>query len=352
MIEEGYIPKDLWKAFVNGLSEHFHVYAPCKDGDTITFGRLAGDDLPCLDQPAQSPPKGAIFPQSEILFTFNIVKEAEEPQKNKIELETPNLVGESVILCCRPCDARGFSTLDPVFLEKDPYYRERRTKTTIITLSCPHNYVGCFCTSVGCSPVDRKDSDVMITELEKGYYVEVLTEKGAAALKHTSLHESTPHKAEAERRQAFAEKQVARVFSGGKDVKLRSEIFQSEAFWEEVSAKCISCGACTYLCPTCYCFNITDEQGVRTGERIKSWDSCMFPQYTLEASGHNPRAHKAQRLRNRVGHKFLYYPELYHELLCSGCGRCIRHCPVSLDISRIVEKLAEREPEATEGASR
>lgn len=351
MTADGYIPKDLWKSFVHDLSRRFCVYAPREEGDTVTFGRLAADDVPCLDRPAQSAPKGVIFPQSDTLFTFRITKEANEQKKNAIELEARISVEQSVILCGRPCDARGFSALDAVYLEKDPYYRERREKTTIITLSCPHGYVGCFCTSVGCGPVDRRDSDVLITELEKGYYVEVLTEKGVSALSHWSLQDGAPHKAETERRQAFAEKQVPNAFPGGKDVRIKPDVFGSDAFWEEVSAKCIGCGACTYLCPTCYCFNITDEQGVRTGERVRSWDSCMYSHYTLEASGHNPRARKAQRLKNRIGHKFVYYPELYHELLCSGCGRCIRHCPVSLEISRVVDGLAEKETVAAEGAN-
>ena len=73
----------------------------------------------------------------------------------------------------------------------------------------------------------------------------------------------------------------------------------------------LSCGACTYLCPTCYCFNITDDKGVSAGERVRSWDACMFRHFTLEASGHNPRTKKAQRFKNSVGHKFVYYPDKY-----------------------------------------
>ena len=116
----------------------------------------------------------------------------------------------------------------------------------------------------------------------------------------------------------------------------------------------MSCGACTYLCPTCYCFNMTDEQAVNKGERIRSWDSCMFPHFTLETSGHNPRSKKAQRFKQRVGHKFVYYPEKYGELACSGCGRCIRFCPISMEIGKVVARLAEEgggsRDESAEGA--
>ncbi len=120
-------------------------------------------------------------------------------------------------------------------------------------------------------------------------------------------------------------------------------LFDDMEFWGDVSAKCISCGACTYLCPTCYCFNITDEGAGLSGRRVRSWDNCMSHQFTLEASGHNPRPTKAHRLRNRVGHKFSYYPAIHDEVIaCCGCGRCIKSCPVSVDIREIVVRAMER----------
>jgi ferredoxin len=113
--------------------------------------------------------------------------------------------------------------------------------------------------------------------------------------------------------------------------------FDDLAFWEAEASKCLSCGACTYLCPTCYCFNLTDEARGALGARIRSWDACMLPLFTMEASGHNPRTGKIQRLRNRIGHKFSYYPGLHNgRIACCGCGRCIKSCPSSVDIRRIV----------------
>ena len=114
-------------------------------------------------------------------------------------------------------------------------------------------------------------------------------------------------------------------------------------FWRDQSAKCVSCGACTYLCPTCYCFTITDETTGMSGRRMRSWDACMHFQFTLEASGHNPRPTKAHRLKNRVGHKFSYYPTLHDGLIaCCGCGRCVKSCPVSVDIREIVQNAVAK----------
>ena len=118
--------------------------------------------------------------------------------------------------------------------------------------------------------------------------------------------------------------------------------FNDMDFWTAQTDKCLSCGACTYMCPTCQCFTITDEGDSLGGRRLRSWDNCMSPLFTREASGHNPRAAKAARMRNRVSHKYWYAPG-YSEgrVACTGCGRCVRQCPASLDIREIVLKAIE-----------
>jgi len=349
MKEAGFIPRDAWKTYVESLTKRFALYAPCKDGETVVFRPFEPAGEVCLDRPANAAPKGVIFPQSETLFAFNLKKDADDPKKTDVELDAQIPVADSVILCGRPCDARGFLVLDPVYKEVDPYYRERRDRTTIVTLACPNPYPGCFCTSVESGPADSEGSDVLVTEVKAGYYLEAVTDKGRALLDSPEVQDGASHKAEAESRQKAAHGLVKKAFPGGKDVKIWSERFLSDAFWEDVTAKCLSCGACTYLCPTCYCFNITDEQTLTKGERIRSWDSCMFPHFTLEASGHNPRSKKAQRFKQRVGHKFVYYPEKYGSLACSGCGRCIRYCPISMEISKVVALLADGGGEAAQG---
>ena len=118
--------------------------------------------------------------------------------------------------------------------------------------------------------------------------------------------------------------------------------FTDNAFWEKETVKCLSCGCCTYICPTCQCFTITDEGSQLEGRRLRSWDSCMSPLFTLETSGHNPRPTKGGRMRNRVSHKFSFYPERYDgHFSCVGCGRCVVSCPVSLDIRHMVKAAVE-----------
>ena len=118
--------------------------------------------------------------------------------------------------------------------------------------------------------------------------------------------------------------------------------FTDNAFWDKETVKCLSCGCCTFICPTCQCFTITDEGSQLDGRRLRSWDSCMTPLFTMETSGHNPRPTKANRMRNRVSHKFSFYPERYDGYFsCVGCGRCVVSCPVSLDIRHMVKAAVE-----------
>jgi sulfhydrogenase subunit beta (sulfur reductase) len=356
MADTGFVPKEKWKSFIEGLAKDAKVYVPCIEGETVVFQPFGHDKTLCFERPANSPPKPIIYPQSETLFQFVFKKDPEDPQKVSTELTAKTDALPTIIVGGRPCDAKGFSIYDRVFLNTDtadPYYKERREKTTIVTLACQSTYPGCFCTSLGGSPSDRTDSDVLVTEVNGGYLVEPLTEKGKSLAAKADLEDGAPYQKEAQEKQAAVEKAVKNPFGTTGKPAISKARFDDDAFWDQALAKCLSCGACTYLCPTCYCFNITDEQAINKGERVRSWDACMFPHFTLEASGHNPRPRKQQRYKNRVGHKFVWYPEKYNGAIqCSGCGRCIRYCPVSVDISEIVALLGKPAKENTEQAAK
>jgi ferredoxin len=115
-------------------------------------------------------------------------------------------------------------------------------------------------------------------------------------------------------------------------------IFNNNDFWTKVSSACLSCGACTFVCPNCYCFDICDDTMFGKGTRRRVWDACMFTDFTLEASGHNPRTQVYQRLRQKINHKYSYHVKKYGVISCVGCGRCTRSCPVNIDIYSIVEE--------------
>ena len=131
----------------------------------------------------------------------------------------------------------------------------------------------------------------------------------------------------------LAEKEdISSLFSKTKEI-------WNEPIWDEIAAKCVNCGACAFVCPTCHCFDVSDEGKGNKGKRIRLWDSCMFAIFTKEASGHNPRSQSTQRVRQRVMHKYNYFMDNYDEHLCTGCGRCVVVCPVNLDIREVIKKI-------------
>jgi ferredoxin len=114
-----------------------------------------------------------------------------------------------------------------------------------------------------------------------------------------------------------------------------------DPLWQAQTLRCLGCGACAFTCPTCHCFDIVDEGNAAGGTRVKNWDACQFPMFTLHASGHNPRSQQPHRQRQRILHKFRIYPEKFHEVLCTGCGNCTRNCPVNLGVLSVLEAIPQ-----------
>lgn len=287
-------------------------------------------------------PKAALLPPCETLLRYVKKRNPESPQDTTLSLDDTADVVPTVVFACRPCDARGFAVLDRPYLYgpyADPYYKARREALTVLTLTCAQGCDTCFCHWTGGGPSSPEGSDVLMTEIEGGYVLQALTPKGETLLAASPLPDGTAHvpASEAARQRAWASLSAAPdLQQAPRAIAAR---FTDMDFWQAWTEPCLSCGACTYFCPTCYCFSITDEgdaMNPQGGRRLRSWDSCMSPLFTREASGHNPRLHKAQRMRNRVSHKFATYPENWGAFSCSGCGRCIGNCPVGLDIRAIV----------------
>jgi ferredoxin len=170
--------------------------------------------------------------------------------------------------------------------------------------------------------------------------LEGISKKGKDLLDNYKKAEPVVDKdlAEIDKLQKQAESYLAeKVDVSGVRDKLNS--IWDDPIWDEISNKCINCAACTYVCSTCHCFDVSDEGKHDTGSRIRLWDSCMFQLFTREASGHNPRGISTQRVRQRIMHKYSYFMDNYKEYLCTGCGRCVQVCPVNLDIREIIKDI-------------
>jgi ferredoxin len=131
-------------------------------------------------------------------------------------------------------------------------------------------------------------------------------------------------------------------------IKEKLDLMFEHPLWDEISKKCLTCGTCTYVCPTCHCFDISQENKMNAGERFRCWDSCMFSAYTEMAGNHNPRAEKMPRVRQRFMHKLCFFEDRYSKSLCVGCGRCVEKCPVALDITVLIDQIGAVELGATE----
>ena len=313
------------KKFYNRLNEligQYSVYAPC--GDKIEeikdVSELSIDGLL-----TRLPSKTYMFPQNEELFRWDKGK--------KIEVNIPDR--KSILFGIRPCDARAIATFDPTFDTEefpDPYFQKRRKNTIIISMGCNEPEETCFCTSFGSGPFDASGSDLLLVEMEKDF----LGIGREEILELFGFEEGKGEK-DFEEIKTQAEKKVEKINLKG--IKEKLDALRETNFFKEISNKCINCGACTFLCPTCYCFDIEDMERVDGGKRMRNWDSCMFKIYTYETSGNNPRRQEELRMQQRIMHKFNYYPLLYDMYGCVGCGRCVSYCPVNFDIREIIKLI-------------
>lgn len=283
--------------------------------------------------------KEFFFPQPETLLRFSKIKSDPEALVMKEPVTSEK---KRVLAGVRPCDARSI-TLNSMPYEDDPYFLKRREQTVVIGLSCSSVCSTCFCVWAGGSPFGKEGLDVAVTaDPDNGYIVESLTEKGLKvleAVKEQSVASGEEISWVEEERKKWAKK-GEKVPNPAMQLKGTDLLTLYDApFWQEISDSCINCGICTFLCPTCYCFDIQDENLRGSGRRIRYWDSCMFPLFTKHASGHNPRGMKLQRCRNRFMHKLRYFPERFGPLSCVGCGRCIKLCPVNIDIREVMHKM-------------
>jgi sulfhydrogenase subunit beta (sulfur reductase) len=341
---EIYIAKDKLPATIGKLMNEQRVYGPVFEGQYHEFVELkAADEIDLAYQNTRLSPKGLFHPHSERMCQFSLAKD--DPEAGIVK-EAPKDYSPRIILGIRPCDAKAFRLDDANFdtpTIKDPWWTKRRATTTLVGLGCNQPCRSCFCTSVGTGPFDPSGLDALLTDVGDGFLLQAFTEKGENLARNVPDGEPV---APAAREKAEALKQSAEAQLGIQfDPKAIAEKDMLElfnaSFWDEVQFSCINCGTCTFLCPTCWCFDIQDEVCEAQGDRIRIWDSCMFPLFTLHGSGHNPRNLKLQRVRQRFMHKLKYYQDKYQNgVACVGCGRCVKSCPVNIDIREVARLMS------------
>jgi sulfhydrogenase subunit beta (sulfur reductase) len=292
-------------------------FLPIQSLDEVTFDYIN----------AVLSPKQYFFPKTEALFSAQI-------QKDEIKIEPTQLTQETVIFGIRPCDAKALVLLDGPFLEApgDEMWKQHRDRTTLIGLSCLKTGPQCFCTSMNSAPDDSSSVDILLTQTEKGYWVEVVTDKGKKLLEGIELEPfqgSKPNPPLLTPR--FKPQEIPGLFQ---------KSFTSR-YWSELSDRCIQCRICSYMCPTCYCFEVRDRTVCNEVCRLRSWESCQPRGFTKMAGGHDPRLDRGNRMRQRFAHKLSYFPGQFKFIGCVGCGRCVVACPVNIDIREVVEDIVK-----------
>ena len=282
--------------------------------------------------------KDFFFPQTENLVDFKV-------EGKKIEIiDTREESEDFVIFGVRACDVRSFEILDRVFLVDpvDTYYKNRREHGIIVSLACTRPSETCFCRTFGIDAA-APGGDIVCYKTEDALYLDALTEKGQALLaKLDALTE------ECDTAAADAQKDLIRdrldklplnnlaadAFGGDK-----LDTFFNAPEWKELSATCLGCGTCTFVCPTCQCYDIKDFKTNKGVQRFRCWDSCMYSDFTKMAHGNN-RNSQLERFRQRFMHKLVYFPANNEGIFgCVGCGRCLSRCPISMNIVKVMKKL-------------
>jgi ferredoxin len=331
------------------LAQNKALVAPVRDSQGHVAFAVVDDVAQIVTAPGVTDegPKRWFYPASEELFRYSgagaTLRVYEKPA------EAPDLV----LFGVRPCDAVALTLADEFWAcdEGDPYYARRRERSLVIALNCDTAVPECFCESITQAMGNPRGMDILVTPLPNDQYLlEDLTEKGQAALQMTAAMLGEGGEEAIAQRQALAaqvgEAQKRRLEAEGITEAIQG-VFKDSAFWQQHTAACIGCGVCTFLCPTCTCFDVMDDAIAGTGFRYRCWDTCQFRQFCEEASGHDRRPQQWERQRQRISHKLWYSKERFNKLSCVGCGRCVKLCPVNIDITQIA---ADARAAATEKA--
>ncbi len=340
------IDKKDWADSLGKLSGPYRLFGPVRDKDFHNFKELGNDEQPDFNfQNTRVSAKSMVLPQSETLFTYSL--DEKEPDHHQMREPEKNYSPRAV-LGIRPCDAKAFLLVKRNFDTpeyKDPYWVRAYEASTFVGLACDDPCSTCFCTSAGCGPFHEEGLDLLLVDAGDHFLAKVLTQKGKNLVQAAGWGVET--NADVELMKRTAESRIASAISTEQlKGKAATDLYHAP-FWEEAAFACINCGTCTYSCPTCWCFDIQDENHGNAGVRMRNWDSCMYPLFTLHGSGHNPRETKIHRVRQRFMHKLKYYLDKYDAgIQCVGCGRCIRLCPVNIDIRNICELMNSHDPGA------
>ena len=344
------IDKNDWTRGIDKSRETYQLFGPVTDKNQSVFKQLGKDAYPEMGKTDTiMSPKSVLFPQTEKILTASLDGSVE----NHHIMERPAADDSPrAVIGIRPYDAKAVRLVKLNFDTagyRDPYWCDAHGSTTFVGLAVNQPSASDFSTSMGSGPFAEEELDVLLVDLGDHYLAKVLTLVGEAFLAGAGF-EDVADTAESlraiETMKLSAESAIKTAVPTDKLKEKALLDLHGAPFWEDLAFTCINCGTCTFVCPTCWCFDIQDETKGKSANRYRNWDTCMSPLFTRHGSGHNPRGEKTQRVRQRFMHKLKYFLDKYDQgTMCVGCGRCVEKCPVNIDIRSICNTMNSYEPQ-------
>ena len=337
--------KEMLPEFLEALKEFGDLWAPVKKNNTHSFEKIDNVSKVDLDYTRTTIPLKKFFaPPKTPMVKYDMT--GYEKEHEIIEYIRTDETRKQIIFGAHPCDINGILILDKLFLNNytDPYYYARRQNSVIIGHSCLPDE-NCLCKSTDTDTVDE-GFDLFFTELDDYYLVWVGSSLGDDIIRANSKFFDETITNEDIAKYSQWRKKRDEMFKTSIDFDSMPDFMElayNSEIWDELGAKCLSCGSCSMVCPTCNCYNVFDDLDIPdySGERYRVWDSCMFKEYSLVAGGHNFREARSQRLKLYYTHKLKAYIGQYGKPSCVGCGRCIETCPVNINILTVAKALTK-----------
>lgn len=337
----GTIAREERQEWVARLLADGEVLAPtANDGGDLLFARVESPDQVVWDfENPLPPPKAFALPQTEPLLRIR-------SRDGRHSVQPVHEARPRVLLNLRSCDVKGMAFLRRAFAAEpaDTAWLRRADSLVLVSLACTRPCPMGFCVCCDAGPFLREGFDAQLTDLGDRLLVEVGSAKGRERLASAGRLLRPARPADLERKRDL-EEQAKRLF-GPETCHFASALRRvstgrvPEALWESMSDWCLECGACNFVCPVCYCFSVADRREKGGFLRCRTWDSCQFAAFTLEASGHNPRERRAQRVKRRFFHKVsAQYYRRDGEVGCVGCGRCVKACLGTTDMPAVVAAI-------------